>query len=746
MTKPSKKPKVNPARKLTLGSGRVGVVLGRDSSALERFAANELCGYLKQLFGISTRPVISLPADGRMLFLIGTPSTNPHVAHATASRPLQEVSDQGIVLRRLKYRNCPTLVVTGGSKQAVLWAVYELAEHWGVTFLSDRDVIPQRSAGRTLPDLDIVKEPKFRVRAHPTIQDFAASGESWGMEHFQVLIDQLAKMKFNRLCIYTYGWQPFLHWEYKGIKRKSAVLWYDYRYHISSDMIGRELFGDEIEFWNPDLPLTTTYSKLVEAGIQLVQKLIAYGNKRGMECVVAATMTDFPPEFAPVLPGAERSHQLGGASIVPGAQTRMDDPNLAGMATAVLNATLDTYPEADRVMVCMPEFRQWTGEYKKAWDSLDANYGISEVLALSKLLANAKARGEREGDPERVITEVKADITSLYFYDQMLRRQDVPGDSRASKMKYLYWGPVEELFPILDRILPKNWDLEIMPTNHPATLLKRVKVLNTLPESISATMALTIDDDNIGVLPQLTTGALHRTIQVMKRRGWQGFTARERYPADHDVPLAYLARVSWEDDVTPEAVAQDVVKKICGKSAVEDMLKVFDIVEKVTETLIVTNFAFPADWPIPTRSNPGGMLLKHMIAGKMPSYMTKARDGYREALAHARRARAKTKNSGEWFVDFWIGRLEFAECYVECAQDVQRTANAEKEKDFVLFRKLADRALGKLEQGLRAYVRVARSQTDVGAIAVVNEHAYRPLKARSWAYHAHGANFLLPYL
>ena len=109
-------------------------------------------------------------------------------------------------------------------------------------------------------------EPVFRIRAHPTIQDFACSGEAWGIADFRVLLNQLSKMKFSRVNIYPFGYQPYLHWKSKGIERRSAWLWYDYHYPITPDMVGRELFGDSKKFWNPDLPEDGSYQELVAAG------------------------------------------------------------------------------------------------------------------------------------------------------------------------------------------------------------------------------------------------------------------------------------------------------------------------------------------------------------------------------------------------------------------------------------------------------------------------------------------------
>src|SRR5947207_14580515 len=55
----------------------VAVVMGPNAPELDKFAARELCGYLRRLFGIQTVPTTNLPPSSRALFLIGNPSTNP---------------------------------------------------------------------------------------------------------------------------------------------------------------------------------------------------------------------------------------------------------------------------------------------------------------------------------------------------------------------------------------------------------------------------------------------------------------------------------------------------------------------------------------------------------------------------------------------------------------------------------------------------------------------------------------------
>ena len=97
-------------------------------------------------------------------------------------------------------------------------------------------------------------EPEFTIRQWRVVNDFACGPESWGMGDYRPLIDQIAKLKFNRLYVFIYAYQPFLKFEAGGVTRSSGTLWFGFSYPITDDMIGRELFDDRREFWNPDLP------------------------------------------------------------------------------------------------------------------------------------------------------------------------------------------------------------------------------------------------------------------------------------------------------------------------------------------------------------------------------------------------------------------------------------------------------------------------------------------------------------
>ncbi|MCA9003226.1 MAG: hypothetical protein KDB61_14985, partial [Planctomycetes bacterium] len=177
----------------------MGLIVGPDSSDLERYAADELVRYLRQLFQIGAAPTFERPNEAEVLLLIGAPETNPAIAEALGDAGWPKLSDQGVVLKRTQLNETPALVIGGGSPVATLWAVYTLAEHWGVRFLQAGDIFPAAPPPFSLTETDTVMEPTFRARWYKTMGDFAMGMEGWGMADYRPFIDQLAKMKFNRI-------------------------------------------------------------------------------------------------------------------------------------------------------------------------------------------------------------------------------------------------------------------------------------------------------------------------------------------------------------------------------------------------------------------------------------------------------------------------------------------------------------------------------------------------------------------
>ena len=706
----------------TSDNTQVAVIVSENALELERFAAEQLCDYLEKLFGIQTRPRPSVSAEAETLFLVGNLDADINAQGATKKDVFPPVSEQSFILQHVQFQGRPSLVVKGGSPRATLWAVYELVERWGVRYLLHRDVLPEPRSFY-LPDLDVVMEPTLSVRQWRVINDFACGPEAWGMADYRLVLDQLAKLKFSRILLSVWPWQPFLHYEVKGVKRESATLWFDFHYPITDDMVGRYLFGDDEEFWNPDLPRGASYEEFTAAGERLIHNLIDYAHQRGIECVIVATLTEFPSEFAPLLEDSQEVHQLAELTVVPSAETDIDDPALTELATAVLRATVDTYPEVDYVALGMPEFRQWSGLYERAWQALDTKYGISSQRSLDDVLTAATQRSTYPGGEERAPQEVKGDIVALYFYDRLLNEIHALKESCRPDMKFIYNSVAEELFPLLGNLVPHNWETLNFVDYTASRIVKRREVLGNVPSSEHAcSLIYTLHDDNVGLLPQLATGSLRELTKDLIRHGWAGFSTRYWLTADHNPCVAYLSKAAWEKGVTHESVYRDQIRAVCGEVCIEDMMTVFREVEATT--IALEDHGLGLTFPVP------GMLTKHWTPQPMSDELVEDRQGYQRALNAALRAREKVQPSGQSYVDYWIGRLRFGIGYLDMIAAVRHAAIAEADGKPIDAIQNAETALAAAREALEAYAAVVRDQSDRGAIAVMNEYVYRTLKEK----------------
>jgi len=739
--------------------GTVGVVVAGDAPQLERFAADQLADYVKRIYGVQPHRLTDPAGYRGTLYLIGNAKTNPHVAKAVGPDGWPKVTDQGIVLKRVRYDGRPALVVGGGSPVATLWAVYELVERWGVCYLLHGDVLPanpdpQAVVGLTVPDRDVVAEPALRVRMWRTVNDFACGPESWGMADYRIVIGQLAKMKVNRIYLSLWPWQPFLDPKVKGIRRKQAYLWFNYHYPITDDMPGRRAFRDIEEFWNPDLPRGATYEEFAAAGQRHCRELIDLARGLGMACGVSASLVTYPPEFAPLLKDPKQVHQLASMSVGPGPKTPIDDPDMTALASAFLKATVDTYPKCDYVLLGMPEFRAWSAYYEQAWETLDGKYGIEKICPLAEVVGRAGKRTSYPGGASRAVQEVKGDIVALYFYDRLITDLGVLKETKRPDVKVVYMNAAEELFPILPKLVPPGSELLNFVDYTASRIVRRKDVLKRLPgRDVPASLIFTLHDDNVGVLPQLATGSFAALLDVMVPAGWAGFSTRYWQIGDHDLSVGYIARAAWEPSLEPEAFYRRQIEAVCGAPAVASMVEAMKELEAVTIALEGPGLGLT--FPVP------GMIMKFWRRGTLPEYLIDARAKYQSALEHVRRAdrarratlgqagsRARSAAADE-YLGYWMGRFVFGAGYIDTIEATQRAATAEanaqaakkagKTADckakLAEAAKLTDQAAQTARQMIDAYAHVARDQSDLGAIAILAEYVWRPLRDKAKQLH-----------
>lgn len=715
----------------------VAIVVGSQAAPLEHFAASELQSYLKRLYGIGAVITHDGSQEQGSHLLVGSPQSNPAVMEAMGEEAWPALSDQGILIRPARWKGQVAAIVGGGSPVATMWAAYELVEQWGVRYLLHGDVFPDRPGTFRLPEKATLREPKFQSRTWRLMNDFAMGPESWGLADNVPFINQLAKQKINRVFLAVYPWQPFVHVESRGVARKQAWLWYDYHYPITDDMPGRKLFVNAKEFWNPDLPLNASYDEFKAAGKKLCEGIIQHAKSRGMQVGMTASLVEFPKEFVATLPGSQIAHQLGELMMSPGPNQDVDDPVLADLAGAVLTSTLNTYPQLDFFQIGMPEHRGWVGHYEKAWKKLNARYQLDKVLPLKDALSQAARRTGYPGGAKRALDEVKGDIVALYFYDKLFNDLKLVQKSKNPTAKLCLNSVAEELFPVLGRLLPPGTELLNFVDYTASRIVKRREVLKNIPaRNLPSSLILTLQDDNVGVLPQITTGSIHELAGDIKKYGWQGFTTRYWMISDQDPCAAYLARSSWEE-IGPEEVYRDLASAVNGPNAVEEMLAGFRGIEKVT--LSLHDHGLGLTFPVPK------MIMKFWKPGTLSRELAQDRKDFRQVQAHFKAALNKSRPQGRAYAQYWVDRCEFAIGYIDTIEAVLRAASLEQtakdaeakkdqelaSKSFMEAAEQAQFAFDSSQKMLETMARAAQDQSDRGALATMVEYIYRPLKAET---------------
>lgn len=418
-------------------------------------------------------------------------------------------------------------------------------------------------------------------------------------------------------------------------------------------MPGRKLFGNEAEFWNPDL-LTpqASYKDMLAAGQRHQHALIAYAHSRGIEASHVGSILDFPKDLSAAIPDPQPVEQLGKLTVAPGPKVRPDSPEIVEIGGMVLRAILDQHPDADSYGFPVgTEFPTWLELYQWAWQELDRQYGIEAVLPLAEALRRAERRGESSGrGAERTVRDVKGHITGLYYLLRLWNDPEIVAKSRRPDARLVVYEVAEELWPILPRVLPKNTELAVCVDYTSTRVLRRRDVLATAPaKDIPTTMVLALHDDNVGMLPMLTTCALDQLVGDMRKSGIQGFCTRQWLTSDHDASTNYLAKAAWDASATPEKVYRDQVRAVCGEAAVAPMLEAFRELEAVTTRL--EDHGMGLTFPVPA------MMMGQWFPEPLQAPYVEDRAIYQRALDAVRKTPLPARPEGKAYIQYWLGRI-----------------------------------------------------------------------------------------
>ena len=696
----------------------VQIVYAPGGPELQQYAAQELRSQFERLFKDVRVVVVDTPQDrpGTKLF-VGSPATSPHVARLFGDWP--NVSDQGIVIRSLPgQRVC---AVGGGSPVATMWAAYELGYRLGIRYLPRGDMYPNEKKTFDLSGIDRVMEPKLRSRTWRTINDFAVGPESWGIAEHRRFLRQLAKMKYNRLMLSVYPWQPFVKYEFGGVTKTTATHWFDEKYPVDSNTVGKKVFGGKQFFENPDFAGLKTADERHRAGRQHMQALIDTAHDLGMEVGVSIVAGEFPLEFRKTLPGSVVAHQLKNLTITAGSEQGPTDRTFAALVATKIRAFIETYPRLDRLYISMPEFPTWN-EHAGAALNLLKKRGLSRDLSVDALIQQARKRDVIvSGD--RGAQAVRGNLVGLAFFHSLFDDPALLQRADGKSVELVLQSIDPALYPVLDQAVPEGTGTLNFVDYTARRSADNKQFISQVPaDKVPSELIMTLADDNVGVLPQSAMKSLSELAVLIKQQGWAGFSTRYWVPAELDPAVYFLARTSWEEHLTAEQAVRELWTTATGNSEAADRLwKAWEHLETATD--LIDRHAIGFTFPIQ------GMLMKHYNAAPIPEWWQEATDEYTQYMIELYRAQGAINGDAAPILFYYAKRGEYVLEYLAAVKAVREAAIARQAGDHELALERLETALEQTYNCINTLADVAQDQSDRGVVAVLNAYAWRPLLA-----------------
>ncbi len=696
---------------------KVDVVVGAKAPELERFAASELVGQFKKLFEAEVKLSDHAPAGDVPLILIGSPVTNPALKPLAATWP--KLTDQGHMVRSVKLGDRNAVVVGGGSPVATLWAVYELGHHFGIRYALYGDMYPAEAPVLKLDGIDVLLEPMLSSRTWRITLGEPISPESWGLAEHEHLIQQLAKLKFNRLVLSFAAYQPYVDFEFQGTKKQTGISWPGPTFKVDGDTAGRSAFRGAKVFETPEFAGKKTYDQRVAAAKLRASGILASGRKSGMSTGLEIDPLSFPVEFAAALPNLGRPYP-GSVDVRIGAGRKFDDPQLLELVKAQLRAYLTTYPEIDFVSLILSSPMEWADQADEAWKELDAGTGLSKTTTIEDVTAVPDANSVAARTAQSKM--MRAKLVILGLVKRLLADKKLGQLPEGRTAKFEVAGIFSGFFPVLDKVLPAGTaaigsvglSAEVAAKNH-------VRLKTAPAKVVPCTLLLPLGRDTSSVLPQMSYAALKTLLDAAQQDGWQGIEMDCTTIAAMDFSAYFVSRASFQAKLTPQQALMDMLTPTLGESSAGRTLKAFEDVELATK-LIAQNdiiFGFPSS----------DVLMQHYNSAEpVPEWWSKAQGLYHAASDELYRVNTRARDGNREFSLYLAREFEYAAEYFNCVSTIRKAGIAKAKGDTETQMSELEKGVESLNTALSALAAVARSNSDRGIIAVLNEYGYRPLK------------------
>ena len=225
---------------------------------------------------------------------------------------------------------------------------------------------------------------------------------------------------------------------------------------------------------------------------------------------------------------------------------------------------------------------------------------------------------------------------------------------------------------------------------------------------------VTLQDDNIGFLPQIATHSVHRLIEEACRRDWIGYCTRFWPIGDLDPVSAYLSDASWNDGITPEGAYRDHLTAVYGEESVRQLTQALRLLEDATVILDLDHlslFFFVNDNLSRRFGRPAGTVMSDQLWHVKSTYEEVGR-----LLAET--APMVMNDASQRNLRYWRARVEFSVlalsglARIEDGNRAYASGNRERASGFY------EQALSAFRNALGHLAANVRGDSDRGALAV----------------------------
>ncbi|MEW5979320.1 MAG: hypothetical protein AB1898_26295 [Acidobacteriota bacterium] len=583
-----------PGPKFAKSTSPVVIVVGNSAPSLHRFAASELQKYFELLsgtkIGIVTASQVSGGTNSADLILLGGPQVNQLVQHAVDLNvvSITDLTTDGFVLWKGKVtgRNC--LIVGGNDEASTMYAVYDLLERLGVTFLLNRDVLPEEIADLQLPEVNVRVETPFSRRGL-FISNIYPNRAIMDLSEVKKLIDQMAKLKLNYLQFFWFEHEPWIEFDYRGEgkllgdatqKETGYLMWrYHYDSYMTKDLpVGQQLFNGRSRMAPAEFQNVETPRQAFSIAKGFLTEIIHYANNKKIKVWLCVDPTTLPGNLARF---AERAsnlmlpfHPILGTHMCPSA------PELHEINENRLKALVSTYPDAEGYFLYMPE------AYPSCSSERDRSLLSVERIKYGELVQFLPKPFQWGGsdfmkDPTAVLNSIAG---SVHIIKKVFAARD-----RVAPHAKLGIGGLGHAYvlPFLDRIFPKDvpfTDMESRAVWTPDGV--PMKLFGGMGKR-ERTLVPRVDDDGsmFGMPFNVNLYYKDRVLEGSQENELAGFAGQINRIRGTEPNYRYLAEGAWRPSLTPTEFYEGYVQRIFGKTAEKEMLSAFTDLEQNEEYL-----------------------------------------------------------------------------------------------------------------------------------------------------------------